>query len=144
MACHAPTTWATESLSNSVAEFEYLRLNSKGSSWSGYKSGMSDGKGVAWQPRSTRHMQAQILDVLRTWQSDLRLSQSQWERKRRGEKSGSDSGRDLNPRQIACHALTNWATRQLSGWVRVLKTEIYLKLKVYMPRVYKTAINCSS
>ena len=35
-------------------------------------------------------------------------------------------------------------TRQISGWDRVLKTEIYLKLKVYMPRVYKTAINCSS
>ena len=54
---------------------------------------------------SVKHeAQAQILDMLQTWQSDLSLSQSQWERKKwrerkRGKESDSDSwsGRDSNP-----------------------------------------------
>ena len=66
--------WVTESLGNSVAEFEYLRLSCQVSSWSRYQAGMADGEGVA----SAKHeAQAQILDMLRTWQSDLSPSESQ-------------------------------------------------------------------
>ena len=68
MACHALTNWATESLSNSVAELEYLRMSCQGSSRDRYQAGMSDGEGVASMKREA---QAQILDMLHTWQSDL-------------------------------------------------------------------------
>ena len=47
MACHALTNWATESIGNSVAKFEYLRLSCQRSSQSGYQAGMFDGEGAA-------------------------------------------------------------------------------------------------
>ena len=53
MACHALTNWATESLGNLAAEFEYLRLTHEGSSWSRYQAGMSDGEGVVSAKRGT-------------------------------------------------------------------------------------------
>ena len=49
--------------SNSVAEFEHLRLSCQEFSRSRYQAGMSDGEGVA----STEcEAQAQILDMLQT------------------------------------------------------------------------------
>ena len=43
MACHVLTNSASESLGNSVAKFEYLRLSCQGSSQNRYKDSMSDG-----------------------------------------------------------------------------------------------------
>ena len=63
MTCHALTNRVTESPSNSVTEFEYLRLSCQESSRSRYQAGMSDGEGVA---STKREAQAQILDMLQT------------------------------------------------------------------------------
>ena len=68
MACHVLTNWATKSPGNSVTEFEYLKLSYQGSSQSGYQTGMFNGEGVVGVKRKA---QAQIFNMLQTWQSDL-------------------------------------------------------------------------
>ena len=42
------------------------------------------------------------------------------ERNKEGKETDSDSGLESTTWQMACHALTNWDIRQLSGWIRVL------------------------
>ena len=71
--------------------------------------GREGGGGVA---STKRKAQAQILDMLQTWPSDLSPSQSHWERKSE-KKVTVTQARGPNP-QPACHALTNWATESLS------------------------------
>ena len=56
-----------------LAEFEYLWLSCQGSSQSGYQAGMFNGKGAA---SAKCEPQAQLLNMLQTWQSDLTLSKS--------------------------------------------------------------------
>ena len=83
---------------------------------------------------SAKHeAQAQILDMLHTWQSDLNLSQSHWEGKvrnkdeneRRIKTKDIDSGRDSNLQPgkwpAMLNQLTYQVTRQLSAWVCVCK-----------------------
>ena len=77
-----------------------------------------------------RKAQAQILNMLQSWQSDLSPSQSQWERKVRNKKKemtvtqGGTRTHDLANGLPCSNQLSYWVTRQLSGWVRVLKAEL--------------------
>ena len=73
IACHALTNWATESFGNSVGEFEYLSLSCQRSSQSKYQADMFSGEGTV----STKcEVQAQLLNMLQTWQLDLNLVKS--------------------------------------------------------------------
>ena len=59
------TNWSTESLGNSVAEFEYLRLSCQGSSRSGYQAGMFNGGGGGGGAASMKcKVQAQFFNML--------------------------------------------------------------------------------
>ena len=68
-------------------------------------------------------------NMLQTWQSDLNLSQNQWERKVR-EKEGEKrqwlrEGLEPVTWQMACHALTNWTNKSLGNSVTEFE---YLRL----------------
>ena len=72
-------------------------------------------------------VQAQILDVLQTWQSDFSPSQSQWERKREKKVTvtqGVTRTHNLANDLLCSNQLSYWVTRLLSGWVRILKAEL--------------------
>ena len=80
--------------------------------------------------RRARHTAQIFRHMLHTWQSDLTLSQSQWEgRKKAGEKKvtvtqGGTQTHDLANGQPCSNQLNYWVTWQLSGWIRVLKAEL--------------------
>ena len=72
MACHALTNWTTESFDNSVAEFEYLSMSCQ---WliqlKWYQAGMFDGE-LKCVMSVKQEAQAQVLNMLQTWQPDLK------------------------------------------------------------------------
>ena len=59
--------------------------------------GMGEGGGGG-AGKFDHEAQAQILDMLQTWQSDVSLSQREIKTKKERGKNDSDSGRDSNPR----------------------------------------------
>ena len=73
IACHALANWATESFGNFVGEFEYLSLSCQGSSQSKYQADMFSGEGTV---SAKCKVQAQLLNMLQTWQLDLNLVKS--------------------------------------------------------------------
>ena len=84
--------------------------------------------GRVWRAQK-REAQAQILDMFQTWQSDLSLGQSHWERKKlreikKGKKkvTGTQGGtrtHDLANGLPFSNQLSYQVTLQLSGWIWV-------------------------
>ena len=95
---------------------------------------------IRWTPGGYREgcgerkMQAQIFNMLQTWQSDLSLTQSQWERKVRIKTRKKEEKKTVTQGRNQTHNLANGlpcsnqlsyrVTRQLSGWIQVLKAEL--------------------
>ena len=89
MACHALTNWATESFSNSVVGFEQAAKDPAEANTK--LAGMFDGKGVA---SAKCEAQAQLVNMLQTWESDLNLVKVI--ERNKYMKADNDSGGDSN------------------------------------------------
>ena len=96
--------------------------------------------------KAKREAQAQTLNTLQTWQSDLNLSQSQWERKVRNRQARKREKwqwlrEELEPVtwHAACHALTNWATESMGSMPPFTRTPALPHPQMKLSMIYQFA-----
>ena len=76
-----------------------------------------------------REAPAQILDMLQSWQTlaQVKVSEKEIKKKKWGKRNWQWLREGLEPAtwQMACHALTNWATESLSNSVADLRLSMF-------------------